>query len=81
AYAGATALRDARSDVVVRRPNEGAYVVAAANPHVLLAKYDPRETGYCPAYDKDPRAFFASLGIGRWPANAALCGGVPITRR
>ena len=69
-----------RSDVVVRRPNEGAYVAAAANPHVLLAKYDPREGGYCPAYDKDARAFFASLGIGTWPAGTTLCGGVPVTR-
>ncbi|HEV2737941.1 MAG TPA: DUF2079 domain-containing protein [Candidatus Elarobacter sp.] len=81
AYAAASALRDARTDVVVRRPDEGAYVVAAANPHVLLAKYDPRDTGYCPAYDKDPRAFFASLGVGTWPANTALCGGVPVAPR
>jgi hypothetical protein len=66
---------------VVRRANEGAYVAAAANPHVLLAKYDPREGGYCPAYDKDARAFFASLGLGAWPAGTALCGGVPVTRR
>jgi hypothetical protein len=62
----------------VRRPNEGAYVVAAANPHVLLAKYDPHETGYCPAYNRNARAFFASLGIATWPANTILCAGVPI---
>jgi uncharacterized membrane protein len=78
AYASAAALRGTASDVVVRRPQEGAYVVAASNPHVLLAKYDPRESGYCPAYDKDPRAFFASLGIGPWPPGTALCGGVPV---
>jgi uncharacterized membrane protein len=78
AYAAAAALRGARADVVVRRPDEGAYVVAAANPHVLLAKYDPREGGYCPAYDKDPRAFFASLGVGAWPPDTVLCGGVPV---
>ncbi len=78
AYAAATKLRAAKRYVVVRRPNEGAYVVGAANPHVLLAKYDPSETGYCPAYDKDPRAFFASLGFGRWPPGTALCGGVPV---
>jgi len=78
AYAGATALRGVSHDVVVRRPNEGAYVAAAANPHVLLAKYDPRETGYCPAYDKNTRAFFASLGIGTWPPNTDLCAGVPV---
>jgi uncharacterized membrane protein len=79
AYAAAASLRDARSDVVVRRPQEGAYVAAAANPHVLLAKYDPAETGYCPAYNKDARAFFASLGLGGWPANLVLCGGVAVT--
>jgi hypothetical protein len=47
---------------------------------VLLAKYDPRETGYCPAYDRDPRAFLASLGIGTMPPGITLCGGVPIRR-
>jgi uncharacterized membrane protein len=79
AYAAATALRDAPQRVVVRRPVEGVYVVAAANPNVVLAKYDPRETGYCPAYNKDPRAFLASLGIGTWPSDFVLCGGVPVT--
>jgi uncharacterized membrane protein len=78
AYAAAAALRDAPQRVVVRRPVEGVYVVAAANPNVVLAKYDPRETGYCPAYNKDPRAFLAALGIGPWPANLVLCGGVPV---
>ncbi|MBV8749730.1 MAG: hypothetical protein JO103_08455, partial [Candidatus Eremiobacteraeota bacterium] len=81
AYASAAALRDAHDTVVIRRPNEGAYVVAAANPHVVLAKYDPTETGYCPAYDKNPRAFFASLGVGTWPPDTALCGGVPVPVR
>jgi len=80
AYADAAAQRESPRDVIIRRPNEGAYVAAAANPHVLLAKYDPHETGYCPAYDKNARAFFASLGIGTWPPNTTLCGGVPITR-
>ncbi len=79
AYRAAASLRDAPRDVVVRRPQEGAYVAAASNPHVLLAKYDPAETGYCPAYNKDARAFFASLGLGMWPADAVLCGGVPVT--
>jgi len=80
AYAAAAALRTADRDVVVRRPNEGAYVAAASNPHVLLAKYDPAETGYCPAYNKDAGAFFASLGLGAWPPNAVSCEGV-VTRR
>ncbi|MDB5042473.1 MAG: hypothetical protein JWN27_3199 [Candidatus Eremiobacteraeota bacterium] len=78
AYANAVALRGAAQDVVVPRPSEGAYVVAAANPHVLLAKYRPDESGYCPAYDRDARAFFASLGIGPWPQGTTLCGGVPV---
>ena len=78
AYANATALRSADRTTVVPRVSEGAYVVAAANPNVVLAKYDPRETGYCPAYDKDPRAFFAALGVGTWPPNTVLCGGVPV---
>ncbi len=78
AYAKAVALRTADHRIVVPRVDEGVYVVAAANPNVVLAKYDPRETGYCPAYDKDPRAFLASLGIGTWPANLRLCGGVPL---
>ena len=69
AYARAAALRTTEHEVVVRRPDEGAYVVAAANPHVVLARYDPHETGYCPAYDKNARAFFASLGLGAWPAD------------
>lgn len=78
AYANATALRTAGRATVVPRVDEGVYVVAAANPNVVLAKYDPRETGYCPAYDKDPRAFLASLGLGSWPAGVRLCGGVPV---
>jgi len=80
AYAHAVALRGAERTVVVPRVQEGVYVVAASNPHVLLAKYDPRETGYCPAYDRDPRAFLASLGIGTMPPGITLCGGVPIRR-
>jgi uncharacterized membrane protein len=80
AYANAVALRSATHDVVVPRHAEGAYVVAAANPHVLLAKYDPNEGGYCPGYDRDARAFFASFGIGTWPPNTTLCGGVPVPR-
>jgi uncharacterized membrane protein len=80
AYANAIALRTTTRDVTIRRPNEGAYVAAASNPRVLLAKYDPTETGYCPAYNKDAGAFFASLGIGTWPTNATLCEGV-VTRK
>jgi uncharacterized membrane protein len=78
AYAAAAALRASRERVTVPRAREGAYVAAAANPNVVLAKYDPTETGYCPAYDKDARAFLASLGLGAWPADTALCGGVPV---
>jgi hypothetical protein len=76
AYAAAAQLRGASDRVVVRRAKEGAYVVAAANPNVVLAKYDPHEGGYCPAYNHDAGAFFASIGIGAWPAGTTLCGGV-----
>jgi uncharacterized membrane protein len=78
AYASAVALREETHTAIVRRPIEGAYVVAASNPNVVLAKYDPNEAGYCPAYDKDARAFFASLGIGTWPEGTSLCLGVPV---
>ena len=78
AYDSARALRSVERATVIRRPNEGTYVVAAANPHVLLAKYVAGEPGYCPAYDTNARAFFASLGIGAWPAGLSTCGGVPI---
>jgi uncharacterized membrane protein len=77
AYARATALRSATQRIVVRRPDEGSYVVAAANPNVVLARFVD-EGGYCPAYDTNARAFFASVGIGSWPAGLTLCGGVPV---
>ena len=80
AYAAAVRLRASDERVVVPRHVEGAYVVAASNPNVVLAKYRPGEAGYCPAYDTDARAFFASLGIGAWPAGTVLCGGVPVRR-
>lgn len=79
AYASAVALRTADHRVLVPRVDEGVYVAAAANPNVVLAKYDRRETGYCPAYNKDPRALLAALGVGTWPPNTRLCGGVPVT--
>ena len=81
AYAAAVQLRDARDRVVVRRANEGAYVVAAANPNVVLARYDRREHGYCPGYNFNAGAFFASIGIGTWPAGTTLCGGVATRAR
>ena len=81
AYAAAADLRASTRTVVVPRHAEGAYVVAAANPHVVLARYDPREGGYCPAYNTNARAFLASIGIGSWPAGVRLCGGVAVTTR
>ncbi len=81
AYADAARMRSATTRVVVPRVNEGAYVVAAANPNVVLALYDPHERGYCPGYNHDARAFFASLGIGAWPAGTTLCGGVALATR
>jgi len=79
AYAAALALRTSQRDVLIRRPDEGVYAVAAANPHVLLATYVAGEPGYCPAYDTNARAFFASLGIGAWPVGITTCGGVPVS--
>jgi uncharacterized membrane protein len=81
AYGQATALRKATARVVVPRPDEGAYAVAASNPNVVLARYHSGERGYCPAYNTNARAFFASIGIGAWPANVTLCGGVPVSHR
>ena len=78
AYRAAAALRDVTRAVVVPRPREGAYVVAAANPRVVLARFVTGEHGYCPAYNTNARAFFASIGIGRQPPDLTLCGGVPI---
>jgi uncharacterized membrane protein len=79
AYASAVALRGATHTVVVPRPFEGRYVVAAANPNVELAKFVSNEAGYCPAFDTNARAFFASLGIGTWPPGTRVCGGVPVS--
>jgi uncharacterized membrane protein len=81
AYAAAATLRESTQSVVVARHAEGAYVVAASNPKVVLARYRPGESGYCPAYNTSARAFFASIGIGSWPAGVTLCGGVPLARR
>jgi len=78
AYGHATALRSAAVRVVVPRVDEGAYVAAAANPNVALAKYDPQERGYCPAYNRNARAFFAALGAGSMPSGLTLCGGVSV---
>lgn len=78
AYDRAAAQRTASEPVHVTRPNEGVYAVAAANPHVALDRYRPGESGYCPAYNTNARAFFASVGIGTWPAGVALCEGVVV---
>jgi uncharacterized membrane protein len=78
AYGRATALRTADVRVIVPRVDEGAYVVAAANPNVVLAKYDPRERGYCPAYNRDGAALAAVLRGQSLPAGTTLCGGVPV---
>jgi uncharacterized membrane protein len=78
AYANAVALRAATTRTVVARPDEGAYVVAAANPNVVLERFTAHERGYCPAYNTNAAAFFASIGLGRMPAHLTLCGGVPV---
>ncbi|HTW83050.1 MAG TPA: DUF2079 domain-containing protein [Candidatus Sulfotelmatobacter sp.] len=79
AYASAAALRGTQRTVHVARTDEGVYAVAATDPHLWLDRYDPgARAAYCPAYDTDARAFFASVGIGRWPSGTTLCGGVPV---
>jgi hypothetical protein len=79
AYDAAVRLRNARDRVVVPRHAEGVYVVAASNPNVVLARFRRGEAGYCPAYNTNARAFFASIGIGTWPALTTLCEGVALT--
>jgi len=78
AYRVAVALRSAASRVALPRHLEGEYVVAASNPNVVLLKYRRDEAGYCPAYDTNARAFFASLGFGTAAAGTKLCAGVPV---
>jgi uncharacterized membrane protein len=74
AYARAVAIRDAAAPILLRRGDEGAWAIAAANPDVRLDPHpDPHFPG-CPAYNTNAAAFFGSL-FGRMPAH--LCGGVP----
>ena len=78
AYADAVALRTAAADVMIPRRDEGLYAVASANPHVRLAPYDPHDVG-CPGYNRDARAFFASIGLAAAPPHTAYCGGAAVT--
>jgi uncharacterized membrane protein len=78
AYARAVALRTQTSYVHLPRPQEGVWAVSAANPNVALDLYHPGEAGYCPGFNTNARAFFASLGWGRWPDDTTLCGGVAV---
>jgi uncharacterized membrane protein len=74
AYHTAYALVKADRSVIVPRADEGAYAVAASNLNVVLA---PEFSSHnCLAYNVDAGAFFASIGIGTWPSNATVCGGV-----
>jgi uncharacterized membrane protein len=75
AYARATALRKSGDPALLRRGEEGAWAVAAANSNVRLdPRPDPRFPN-CPAYDTNAVAFFAALS-GHAPERA--CGGVPL---
>ncbi|MFN2448595.1 MAG: DUF2079 domain-containing protein [Candidatus Baltobacteraceae bacterium] len=78
AYAAAAALRESGRAGFIRRADEGVYAVAGANPHAELERRRSNEAGYCPAYDTDARAFFASLHMGAWPKGVTLCKGVPV---
>ena len=80
AYAAAVRLRDSGDSARIPRHDEGIYAVASPNLNVTLAPYDPHEAGYCPDYNKNPRAFFASLGLGSWPRDVVLCGGAAVPR-
>ena len=79
AYANAAALRaDGAGAATVPRAQEGVYAIAAANPRVRLARYRKGETGYCPSFNTEGRAFLASLGLGSWPRGVRLCEGVAV---
>jgi hypothetical protein len=80
AYAYAAQLGRSQVRAMIERPHEGVYAVAAANPNVQLRPRGVYEVGYCPAYDRNARAFFASIGIGAWPGGVTLCQGVPVSR-
>ncbi|HEV3091379.1 MAG TPA: DUF2079 domain-containing protein [Candidatus Cybelea sp.] len=75
AYASAAALRGSAGVALLRRRDEGVWAVAAVNPNVRLDPRPDPSFRNCPAYDRDARAFFASLR-GEMPAR--LCGGVPV---
>jgi uncharacterized membrane protein len=77
AYARAAAIRDSGEPAFLRRGEEGAWAVAAANPAVRLDPHPDSHFAGCPAYDTNAGAFFASF-VRRPPQR--LCGGVPVTR-
>ena len=78
AYSRALALRDSANSAVVSSDDEGAYAVASSKLNLEI------ETGAmhhpCPAFNKNGRAFLASIGIGTWPRDVTLCGGVAVPR-
>ncbi|HET7815082.1 MAG TPA: DUF2079 domain-containing protein [Candidatus Baltobacteraceae bacterium] len=80
AYRSAVTLRDGSTGTLIPRHEEGIYAVAAANPAVRLSPYKGPEAGYCPAYDTNAAAFFASLRIRSLPQRVTLCEGVPVKR-
>lgn len=75
AYERAVAVRQSDRIAVIPRDQEGVWAVAAVNERVRLEQRPGPHAVFCPAYDVDARAFFASLR-GRMPAR--LCGGVPV---
>ena len=76
-YARAAGLRESSREVIVPREYEGVWAVAAVNPVVRLSRQSHDIGIKCPAYDRDARAFFASLRFGA-AAAAPLCQGVPV---
>jgi uncharacterized membrane protein len=75
AYRAAYALTAVPHRVVLATADEGVYAVAAANLNVVLAG-GIRTEHLCPAFNRDAPAFFASIGMGSWPPDTRLCGGV-----
>jgi uncharacterized membrane protein len=79
AYDRALAIRNTRSQILLRRRDEGVWAVAASNPLVRLdLRPDPGFVA-CPGYNTNPMALLSALGVGP-KMKLQLCGGVPITQ-
>lgn len=75
AYARALRVRQESVTRLIPRDQEGVWAVASVNERVRLAQRPAPNAVFCPGYDTNAAAFFASLR-GRVPPR--LCGGVPV---